>query len=63
MEARIFKPAKNAMQSGRGRQSKWLLEYEPASARSVEPLMGWTSTADTASQVRVSFDSREEAED
>lgn len=61
MVARIYRPAKSAMQSGIGRSKEWLLEHEPESPRSVEPLMGWTSSADTRAQVKLAFDSKEEA--
>jgi NADH dehydrogenase ubiquinone Fe-S protein 4 len=61
MVARIFKPAKTAMQSGRGRTKEWALQFEPSAAREIEPLMGWTSSADTQSQVRLSFESKDEA--
>ena len=61
MVARIFKPAKSAMQSGYGRSKDWVLEHEPAERREVEPLMGWTSSADTRTQIRLSFDTKEEA--
>lgn len=61
MSARIYKPAKTAMQSGEARTKEWVLEFEPATAPSVEPLMGWTSSGDTQSQVRLEFDSKEEA--
>src|SRR6476469_1100263 len=61
MTARIYKPARNAMQSGAGKSKLWLLEFEQATARSVEPLMGWTSTNDTRPQVKLWFDSKEEA--
>ena len=60
MQVRIYQPPKTAMQSGRA-SKRWLLEHEPASARAVEPLMGWTSSADTRSQLRLWFDSKEEA--
>jgi len=59
--ARIYRPAKTAMQSGRAKTRKWLLEFEPASARKVEPLMGWTSSGDMDSQVTLRFDSKDEA--
>jgi hypothetical protein len=59
--ARIFKEAKNAMQSGRGRTKLWRLEFEPDRPREIEPLMGWTSSGDTRQQVTLWFDSREEA--
>jgi hypothetical protein len=60
--ARIFRPAKTAMQSGRGRTRKWVLEYEPETGRGREPLMGWTSAADTLNQVSLRFDTIEEAQ-
>jgi hypothetical protein len=63
MRARIFKPARNAMTSGTAGTRKWVLEYAPANAREVDPLMGWTSSDDTQSQVRLSFDSKEAALD
>ena len=62
MRARIFQPAKTAMQSGTAKTKGWVLEYAPASAREVDPLMGWTSSSDTQTQVRLRFDSREAAE-
>ena len=61
MLARIYRPAKNAMQSGKANSRLWRLEFEPASARSIDPLMGWTSSADMNGQVRLDFDSKEEA--
>ena len=63
MRARIYKPAKTAMQSGVARTRAWVLEFMPSSAREVDPLMGWTSSDDTQSQVRLRFASREEALD
>ncbi|MFK8251138.1 ETC complex I subunit [Ancylobacter terrae] len=61
MVARIYKPARTAMQSGTARTKLWVLDYEPEKAREVEPLMGYTSSADMKSQVRLRFDSKEEA--
>ncbi len=62
MFARIYKPAKNAMQSGRANTARWVLEFEAEAARRVDPLMGWTSADETTSgQVRLDFDSQEEA--
>jgi len=60
-EVRIYQPAKTAMQSGRHNTKRWILEFEPGSKKEVEPLMGWVSSADTRSQVRMYFDSKEEA--
>lgn len=62
MKVRIFQPSKTAMQSGRGgRHTHWMLEAEIETARRPEPLMGWTSSGDTLNQIRLSFDSKEEA--
>lgn len=62
MTARIFRPAPNAMQSGRGKSKDWVLVHEPASPRQIEPLMGYTSSSDTRAQIRLSFDTLEAAE-
>lgn len=62
MIARIYRPAPNAMQSGKGKSRHWVLVYEPASPREIDPLMGYTSSGDTRQQVRLSFESQEEAE-
>ena len=61
MVARIYKPARTAMQSGTAKTKLWVLEYEPEQPRIVEPLMGWTSSSDMKQQIRLSFDSKEEA--
>ncbi len=63
MRARIYQPARNAMQSGNARTRHWVLEFAPAAAREIDPLMGWTSSSDTQSQVRLRFDTREAAID
>jgi hypothetical protein len=61
MAARIYRPARTAMQSGPARTKDWILEFEPDSAREIDPLMGWTSSRDARSQVRLAFDTKEEA--
>lgn len=61
MRARIYKPAKTAMSSGMAKTRDWVLEFAPATARQVDPLMGWTSSSDTQAQVRLRFDSKDEA--
>ncbi|UDL95089.1 MULTISPECIES: ETC complex I subunit [Lichenihabitans] len=61
MSARIFRPGRGATQSGRARTKAWVLDYEPAVAREIEPLMGWTSSSDMNSQVRLTFATKEEA--
>lgn len=59
--ARIYQPSKSAMQSARGPARPWLLEMEPQAARSRDPLMGWTSSPDTAQQLRLRFETEEAA--
>jgi hypothetical protein len=61
MVARIYKPAKTAMQSGSAKTRAWVLDYEPEEPRVVESLMGWTTSGDMKSQLRLTFDSKEEA--
>ena len=61
MRARIYRPAKTAMQSGTAKTRDWVLEFAPASARSVDPLMGWTSSSDTQAQVRLRFETKDAA--
>jgi hypothetical protein len=60
-KARIFRQPKNAMQSGQAGTHEWILEFEPAMPRRADPLMGWIGSADTQAQVRLRFDSRDEA--
>jgi hypothetical protein len=61
MVARIYKPSRNAMQSGHARSQHWVLEFEPEAARGIEPLMGWTSSGDMKQQLRLNFDTKEHA--
>lgn len=63
MRARIYRPARNAMTSGMAKTRVWVLEYAQGSARDVDPLMGWTSSDDTQSQVKLKFDSKKAALD
>lgn len=61
-DVRIFQPAKSAMQSGRGGNNrKWLLEYAPTTLQRADPLMGWIGSVGTTGQIRVTFDSRDDA--
>ena len=60
--ARIYRPSKTAMQSGRAQARKWLLEYEPATRRDPDPLMGWASARDTLNEVKMRFPTLDEAE-
>ncbi|HEY1540869.1 MAG TPA: ETC complex I subunit [Xanthobacteraceae bacterium] len=59
--ARIYKPAKTAMQSGHANTKDWVLSYEPAEPREIEPLMGWTSSGDMRQQLRLRFETKDEA--
>ena len=61
MPARLYSPAKTAMQSGKNKTGKWILEYEAQSPRKVESLMGYTSSSDMKSQIRLKFSSLEAA--
>lgn len=61
MRARIYRPAKTAMQSGRARTKNWVLEFEPTSPRKPDPLMGWSSSSDMRQQIELEFDTAEEA--
>ncbi|WP_127114933.1 ETC complex I subunit [Shimia sediminis] len=61
MIARIYQPARNAMTSGQGKTKIWVLEYVAAEAREVDPLMGWTGSGDTQSQVKMRFATKEAA--
>ncbi|MCB1650953.1 MAG: ETC complex I subunit [Alphaproteobacteria bacterium] len=63
MKARLYKPSKNPMQSGRGKDREWVLEFESHATRAPGALMGWSAAEDTLGQVRLSFDSQEAAED
>jgi hypothetical protein len=58
---RIFQQPKNAMQSGTAGTHEWVLEFEPTDRRRADPLMGWIGSADTQTQVRLRFETREEA--
>jgi len=60
--ARIYKPAKNAMQSGKARTKEWVLEFEPAEAKTPDALMGWSGSGDMRSQVKLRFDTLEAAQ-
>ena len=61
MPVRIYKPARNAMQSGKGKSDFRVQEHETAATRTTDPLMGWTSSADTRQQLKLNFDTRDDA--
>ncbi len=61
MSARIYSPAKTAMQSGKAKTGYWVLEFDPAEPRKIEPLMGYTTSGDMKSQIRLTFETKEAA--
>jgi hypothetical protein len=61
LQARIYRPARTAMSSGGAKTRRWVLEFEPERPKTIEPLMGYTSSDDMRSQVRLEFDTKEEA--
>ena len=61
MTARIYRPAKTAMQSGTAKGRRWVLEFDAEEPRSIEPLMGYTSSGDMKQQIRLTFESKDEA--
>ena len=62
MRARIYKPARTAMSSGSAKTRDWVLEFVPEVPREIDPLTGWTGSRDTQAQVRLQFETREDAE-
>ena len=63
MRVRIYQPSRNVMQSGTARTQSWVLEFPPADQRDLDPLMGWTSSDDTQSQVCLRFETLEQAKE
>lgn len=61
MLAKIYRPAKSAMQSGKANAKQWRLDFQASAATRPEALMGWSSSPDTSGQVRLTFDTKEEA--
>jgi len=61
MSAHIFQPARNAMQSGKGKSDLWILQFDAETPRTSDPLMGWTSSSDTKQQIKMRFKSKEDA--
>ena len=59
-KAKIYIPAKSAMQSGKGKQKKWVLEFDSKDTK-INPLMGWESSTDTMSEVVLKFSTKEKA--
>lgn len=63
MNAIIYRPTRNAMQAGKGNSKSWLLIHERDEAREIEPLMGYTTSRDTKTQIKLNFESLEAAEE
>ena len=59
--ARIYQPAKTAMQSGKAKTLYWTLEFPRSSGMRPEALMGWNTMSDTAQQLTLKFDTLDEA--
>ena len=59
-KVKIYKPAKSSMQSGLGKTKNWILEYFDEK-NGINPLMGWESSTDTLSEVKLEFSSKENA--
>jgi len=60
-EARIYRPSKTAMQSGKAKCRQWVLEFCPNNIQFIEPVMGWRGSNDTLHQLRLTFRSLESA--
>ena len=61
-KAKIYKPTKTAMQSGLGKNDKWIIEYITKNP-GINPLMGWESSTDTLSELKLEFSTKESAID
>ena len=59
-KAKIYKPSQTVMQSGKRNTKKWILEFDTLNT-GVNPLMGWESSKDTMSEVKLEFSTKEEA--
>lgn len=63
MSAKIYRPAKTAMQSGKAKTNLWVLEFDQSAPRKVDPVFGYTSSSDMLQQVKLTFESQEQAEE
>ena len=59
MKAKIYQPSKSVTQSGRKKNSNWILEFPRSSSTTIDPVMNWTSSSDTQNQVKIKFSSKE----
>ncbi|MGW9230605.1 ETC complex I subunit [Pseudorhizobium sp. NPDC055634] len=62
MSAKIYRPSKTAMQSGTAKTHLWVLEFDQEAPRRIDPILGYTSSSDMRQQVRLTFESQEQAE-
>lgn len=62
MTAKIYRPTKTAMQSGKAKTHLWVLEFDQETPRRIDPILGYTSSSDMNQQVRLNFESQELAE-
>ncbi|WP_319519866.1 ETC complex I subunit [uncultured Martelella sp.] len=63
MSAKIYRPARTAMQQGQAKTHKWVLEFDQQAPRKIDPVFGYTSSSDMLQQVKLRFESQQEAED
>ena len=59
--ARIIEEQRKTTQSGKARAGRWILEFERTQGQRPDPLTGWAGSGDTKTQVRIVFDTRDEA--
>ncbi|WP_027488494.1 ETC complex I subunit [Allorhizobium undicola] len=62
MSAKIYRPAKTAMQSGKAKTQFWILEFDASTPRKIDPMMGYTTSSDMLQQVKLTFETQEQAE-
>jgi len=61
MKAKIYKPSKTAMQSGRSKFNKWILKFNNNRNQKKDSIMGWNGGSNTISQVELKFETKEDA--
>jgi hypothetical protein len=62
MAAKIYRPAKTAMQSGKAKTHLWVLEFDQEQPRRIDPILGYTSSGDMKQQLKLTFENQEQAE-
>ena len=60
LRAKIYQPVKTAMQSGKARTKFWILEFTKSNSNK-DFVMGWTSSSDTKEQIKLKFETQEQA--